>query len=96
MLLVHILFAAALALPPDSAGWETLTERPVKVECTQFEGTPWCRSYGIIAAPLDQVAGALRDMRHSEHLFESVDSIEVLSENVLHITLENSTLDGGT
>lgn len=84
-----LLAAASAANPPgDDAGWEVLTSSPVRVECATVSGQPWCRSFGVIHAPIGQVDGALRDMSTSAHLFESVLSINVLAEDTMHITLD--------
>ena len=85
----HFLLAAAAANPPgDDAGWEVLASSPVRVECAQVSGQPWCRSFGVIHAPLSQVDGALRSMSTNTDLFESVLSINVLAEDTMHITLD--------
>jgi hypothetical protein len=89
MMMPILLIAAAAAAPPgDEAAWETLTTSPVKVECATVAGQPWCRSYGLIHAPIAQVDGALRNMSTSADLFESVLSIDVLAEDTMHIVLD--------
>lgn len=75
-------------VPADAASWETLTRSPVPVECTEVQGEPWCRSRGIVHAPIDQVAGSLANMADHADLFQSVVSIEVLEENLLHVVLD--------
>lgn len=91
MLIVQSLIASVAALPPQEASWRPLSTSPVLVECSEAVGGPWCRSYGVINAPIDQVAESLRDMATSAHLFESVLRIDVLSDDVLHITLDYPT-----
>ena len=85
-----LLSAAALAATPpgDEAPWEVLTNKPVTVECATVDGQPWCRSHGLVQAPIEQVDGALRNMAANAHLFESVLSINVLAEDTLHIPLD--------
>jgi len=82
--LVH----TASALPGDSAAWDALTSKPVPVECVTVGGAPWCRSEGLIAAPVTQVAEALKNMRYNAGLFESVLEIHVISDDVLHVVLD--------
>ncbi len=79
---------AAAAVPGDDATWEVLTKSPVKVECATVAGAPWCRSYGLIHAPIEQVDGALRNMSSSAELFDSVIKIDVLAADTLHIVLD--------
>ena len=86
--MIFLLLPAALALPPEGTAWELLQDKPVRVECATVAGEPWCRSFGLIGAPVDQVGSALKDMRHSADLFQSVLSIDVLPNDVLHITLD--------
>ena len=87
-LLLLLAPASAAGLPDDGAAWETLSTSPVRVECTTHDGAPWCRSFGLIGAPIDQVSQALRDMRGNADAFESVLSIRVISEDTLHIVLD--------
>lgn len=88
-ILLALLPSVALsAVPGDSAGWQSLSTRPVPIECTEVSGEPWCRSRGVVSAPIDQVSDALRNMRHNADAFESVVSIGILEEDVLHITLD--------
>lgn len=88
--MITLLLTAAFAAAPPDAGvsWETLSSSPVTVECATVAGAPWCRSFGTIAAPLDGVVGALRDMRYSADKFESVVQIDVLAEDTLRVVLD--------
>ncbi len=87
-LLLALLAGPARALPPDDAPWEVLEEAPVRVECARLPDGPWCRSTGVIAAPVERVARAVAEMRHHHELFDSVLRIDVLEPDVLHVVLD--------
>lgn len=80
--------ASAGTIPGDEFVWNRLTNKPVPVECATINSKPWCRSKGVVHAPIAQVADALKNMRSNAHLFESVLAINVLSEDTLHIVLD--------
>ena len=80
--------APADAAPGDEAAWSELSKSPVRVECTEVGGEPWCRSFGLVHAPIDQVSNALQNMRYNAGMFEAVVKIDVISDDVLHIVLD--------
>lgn len=87
-LLLLTSFALAADLPGDDAPWETLGTSPVKVQCARVSGVPWCRSTGVVGAPIDQVYDALLNMAYNAALFDSVVTIEVVAEDTLHVVLD--------
>lgn len=90
---IALAFAPALAGPPgNDAAWEELRNDVVKVECTEVESVPWCRSTGLVGAPIDSVSASLRDMAAHQDKFEAVSSIRVLEPGLLHITLDYPAL----
>ncbi|MBX2799880.1 MAG: hypothetical protein KTR31_19530 [Myxococcales bacterium] len=79
----------ALAAPPgDEATWEELRDDVVRVECTEVSGEPWCRSTGLVSAPIAKVSATLENMAEHQDKFEAVHSIRVLAPDTLHITLD--------
>jgi hypothetical protein len=80
--------ALALARPGADASWEVLDTSPVRIECTEAAGQPWCRSVGLIAAPLDQVAQAMEDMAGQSEVFEAVSLIDELGDDTYRIVLD--------
>lgn len=86
--LLLALSASAADVPGDEAGWNKLTSKPVPIECATISGKPWCRSQGLVHAPIAQVADALKNMRTNADLFESVLEINILSEDTVHIVLD--------
>lgn len=83
-----LLTTAALAMPGADATWEVLDSSPVRIECTEVSGKPWCRSTGLIAAPVDQVATALEDMAGQSDVFEAVSQIDTLGDDTYRIVLD--------
>lgn len=83
-----LLISSALAVPGDRASWEVIQETPVPVSCTTLASTPWCRSEGVVHAPVGDVVEALRNMRYNASSFESVVRIDVVDDDVLHIVLD--------
>ncbi len=79
----------AVAGPPGpDAAWEELRNDIVRVECTTSGGAPWCRSHGLVAAPVDQLTNTLENMAEHQDKFEAVLGINVLEEDTLHVTLD--------
>ena len=79
---------SALALPPADAQWERLSSGPPEVACTTVDAEPWCRSTGLVALPIAQVAATLEDMPKYQDLFESIVSIEVVAPDTMNIVLD--------
>jgi len=88
LILVFSSLALAGSVPGDRAAWESLTTSPVPVECVTAAGEPWCRSTGLVLAPIAQVSQALEDMRHNAHLFDSVLRIDILEGDAVHVVLD--------
>ncbi len=82
------LSALALARPGADATWDLLDSSPVRIECTEVSGQPWCRSVGVIAAPIDQVASAMEDMASQSDVFEAVSQIDVLGDDTYRVVLD--------
>jgi len=81
--------SVALALPGPDVTFEQLTDKPVPIACARTApGGPWCRSTGIIEAPVERVADALEHMSENAALFENIVSIEVLAPDTLHVVLD--------
>lgn len=83
-----LLAGTALAIPPGLGAWDVLQPTPVWVGCTQVQGSPWCRSVGVVPAPPAEVAALLADFPNYPSIFERVTSARVLAPDVVHITLD--------
>jgi hypothetical protein len=79
---------SAQAQPSPDAVWESMQTKPVVIECTAVAGVPWCRSTGLVGAPLDKVAASLENMDQSADVFEAVSSIRKLEADTFHITMD--------
>ena len=79
---------SAHALPPADAVWEVLSDGPPTVSCTTVGTEPWCRSTGLVALPISQVAATLEDMPRYQNLFESIVSIKVVAPDTMNIVLD--------
>lgn len=89
LLTTPLLVSVARALPGPDVVFEPLDDKPVPVECASTApGGPWCRSFGIIEAPVERVADALENMKANAHLFESIVSIDVLAPDTLHVVMD--------
>ncbi len=92
LLTTPLLVSVARALPGPDVTFEPLSDKPVPVACArEAAGGPWCRSVGVIEAPVERVADALENMKANAHLFESIVSIDVLEPNVLHVVMDYPT-----
>lgn len=79
----------AIAGPPgDDATWSQIRNDVVFVECTEVAGEPWCRSTGLVGAPIAGVTESLKTMADHQDKFEAVASIRTLEPGTLHITLD--------
>ena len=83
-----LLITSALALPGPDATWEVLEDSTVRIECTEANGEPWCRSTALVSATQANVAEALENMGSQADIFEAVSSIRDLGSNTFHVTLD--------
>lgn len=84
--MLTLLLAAALAGPPDDLGdVDVLATSPWRVACAA-EG-PWCRSEGVIDAPIDRLAALLEDVAAYPDLFLRITEAVEIEPMVVHITL---------
>src|SRR5262245_46720828 len=83
------LLSVAHALPGPDVTFEQIADKPVVVSCAREPpGGPWCRSVGIVEAPIQRVADALEHMAENQALFESIVKIDVLAPDTLHVVLD--------
>lgn len=78
----------ASALPGPDAAWAELSSSPVRIECADVAGEPWCRSLGVVEAPIERVAATLEDMANQGEVFDSVLSIRMLAPDTVHVVLD--------
>ncbi len=80
--------SSALAIPGAGVSWDVIQTDPVPVSCAEIPGGPWCRSEGVIHAPVADVVQALKNMRYNAAAFESVVRIDVVEDEVLRVVLD--------
>lgn len=80
--------ALATTFPGADAQWNKLSGGDPYIECTQVGDEPWCRSTGVVDAPLDKVTDTLRNMAAHQDLFDSIVRIDVLETDTMHIVLD--------
>ena len=98
--MIALLLATTLAhagYPEGLGNWNVLTTGDVWVGCTTHMGEPWCRSVGVIRAPVAKVAGLLDRFPVDPSPFKRVAYVTVLKETspgapdglkTLHIVLD--------
>lgn len=92
MLVTWTILTAVAAPPGDEATWESVRDDIVFTECTEVDGTPWCRATGLIGASVTDVAETLATMKNHADKFELVRSIVDLGDDTLHITIDYPSL----
>ncbi|MCA9493842.1 MAG: hypothetical protein KC621_28120 [Myxococcales bacterium] len=80
--------AFANTFPASGASWNQLSGGDPRIECTTVGEVPWCRSTGLVDAPLDQVTDTLKNMAEHQALFDSIVRIDVLEPDTMHIVLD--------
>lgn len=80
--------AFASTFPGADASWAQLSGGDPTIECTSVGDEPWCRSTGLVDAPLAQVTATLKNMAAHQDLFDSIVRIDVLEADTMHIVLD--------
>ena len=79
---------AAAAVPPDSAAWSSLQESPVKIVCTEVDAKPYCRSTGVIGAPVATARETFEKLDEHVAQMGAISHIERLEPDVLHVVMD--------
>jgi hypothetical protein len=80
--------AASAALPPDDGTWSTIQETPVRIVCTEVEKKPYCRSTGVIGAPVATATATFETLDQHQAQMGAISKIERLEPDVLHIVMD--------
>lgn len=84
-----LLVSAALAVaPPDSSTWTPLASTPVKIECTDYQGKPYCRSTGVIGAPVEVASKTFEQLDQHVSKMDSITSVKRLESDTLHVVMD--------
>ena len=86
-MLIFLPFAAA-AVPSPGATWGSIQSSPTQIECTTVEGRPYCRSTGVIGAPVAQVASTFEHLDLYVSKMGAITRVERLETDVLHVVMD--------
>lgn len=78
----------AAAIPGASATWTTLTETPVRIECTTANNQPYCRSTGVIGVPVSTAASVFAELDRHVAKMGAITRIDRLEPDVLHVVMD--------
>lgn len=81
-------FSAFAAVPPSTTTWAPLQSSPVKIECADYQGKPYCRSTGVIGAPVDVAAKTFEQLDLHVDKMGSIASVTRLESDVLHVVMD--------
>lgn len=79
---------AHATLPAATASWSSLAASPVKIECTEVGGKPYCRSTGVIGAPVDSAKTTFEALDQHVSQMGSISAITRLEPDVLRIVMD--------
>ena len=80
--------AALAAVPPDDGTWSSLQESPVKIVCTEVGGKPYCRSTGVIGAPVATARSTFETLDQHVSQMGAITRIDRLEPDVLHVVMD--------
>jgi hypothetical protein len=82
------LVVSAWALPPATAAWSPLQAAPVRIDCTEHQGQPYCRSTGVIGAPLADAVAVFEQLDRHVDKMGSIVSVRRLEPDILHVVMD--------
>lgn len=83
-----LITAALAALPPANATWTLLQETPVRIECTQYQDKPYCRSTGVIATPVATASSVFAQLDKYVSKMGAIRLVQRLEPDVLHVIMD--------
>ena len=81
-------FAAALAAPASNAVWTLLQETPVRIECTESGGQPYCRSTGVIGTSQASASQTFASLDQHVAKMGAIRSVTRIESDVLHVVMD--------
>ncbi len=82
------LMVSTVQAVPALSGWQVLRDDEVWIGCTWAAGEPWCRAVGRVDAPVDAVVEQLTDFERYAEVFERIEAVTVLDDDVVQMTLQ--------
>lgn len=87
-MLLFLATVAHAALPGPDAVWTSLQSSPVQIECTTVGDKPYCRSTGVISAPVDTAVATFAALDQHVDKMGAIGKVERLDEDVLHVVMD--------
>ncbi len=82
-----LVISLAFGLPAQTSTWKPLQASPVKIDCTETAAGPYCRSTGVIGAPLETAVLTFEKLDQHVAQMGSISTIERLESDVLRIVM---------
>ncbi len=82
------LAVAHAAVPGADAVWSPLQSSPVKIECTTVGTSPYCRSTGIISAPVETAVATFAALDQHVSKMGAIGKVARLEPDVLHVVMD--------
>lgn len=83
-----LLSSLALALPPESGTWTEIQTEPVRISCTTWQGSPYCRSTGVIGVPRSKAASTFANLDRFTKQMGAIRQVDRLEPDVLHVVMD--------
>jgi len=87
-MMIALLAAAALALPPANASWTSLTTSPVRIDCTDATGRKVCRSTGVIGVPVATAVATFAELDKHQAKMAKISRIVRLAPDTLYVVMD--------
>ena len=75
-------------LPENHANWEVLHDGEIWVGCTEYAGSPWCKSRKTLPFSIEKISEILEDRGNYKNIFDRVTTSQVLEDNIVYIILD--------
>jgi hypothetical protein len=83
-----LLSALAAAAPPTDAKWAPLQSSPVRIDCADVPGRPYCRSTAVIGVPLAVATRTFEELDRHQDKMGAITLVERLEADVLHVVMD--------
>ena len=87
-MVITLIIATALAIPPQLDSWEVLDEEPIWIGHLQADNNYWCRSIAQIPGPINEVEALLGDFVNYPEIMDRVSETRIYAPNIVQIVLD--------